>query len=214
MVLTTFNQKTLECKMTDKASESILSKMLADYSKQNQNNNNELTAAIIDTPIGEMLTVGDDKHIYLLQVLQQELTNSQVKRILDQTKSYLISGRTKPIILLERELKDYFNGTLKEFTTPIQMFGTDFQMHVWNQLRKVPFGKKISYTRLAENVKAERPKSTSSAPVRAVGTANGANRIIIVVPCHRIINRNGELGGFSSGIVRKQWLLDHENKIS
>lgn len=211
VLVKTVNQNSNLFKMTNKENQIKLDQLLLDFSKKHQKNN-QLTAAIIDTPIGVLLTVGDEKHIYLLQVLQMDLVNSQVKRVLDQTKSYIISGRTKAIDLLERELEDYFNGKLEAFTTPIQMFGTDFQIQVWNELRKIPFGKQISYAKLAENVKTER-NSTTSAPVRAVGTANGANRIIIVVPCHRIINKNGKLGGFSSGIERKQWLLDHENKM-
>lgn len=214
MVLKSLNLNSTASQMTNTNNRSEFDKILLDFEKKNPNNNNELTAAVIDTPIGELLTVGNEKYIYLLQVLRKELMYSSLKRVTDHTKSYIISGRTKPIDLLERELKDYFNGTLEVFTTPIQMFGTDFQIQVWNELKKIPFGKQISYAQLAENVQAVRPKSSSSAPVRAVGTANGANRIMIVVPCHRVINKNGKLGGFSCGIERKQLLLDLENKIS
>lgn len=198
--------------MKSKENQIKFNDILVKFSRKHQNNNNELTASTIDTPIGELLSIADQKSVYLLQVLQNDLVFSQVKKITDQTKSYLIEGRTKPINSLECELKDYFNGKLEEFTTPIQMFGTDFQIQVWNELRRIPFGKQISYTKLAENVK--RPNPAVGAPIRAVGTANGANKILIVVPCHRIINKNAKLGGFSAGIERKQWLLDHEMKKS
>lgn len=208
------NQNSTASQTTNKNNRTEFDKILLDFSTKHQNNNNVLTAAIIDTPIGELYTVGNEKHIYLLQVLRTDSMRSSLQRVTDQTKSYVKSGRTKPIDLLERELNDYFNGTLEVFTTPIQLFGTDFQIHVWNELRKIPFGKQISYAQLADNVKAVRPESAASAPVRAVGTANGANRIMIVVPCHRVINKNGKIGGFNCGIERKVWLLDHENKIS
>ncbi|KAJ6638578.1 Farnesol dehydrogenase, partial [Pseudolycoriella hygida] len=172
---------------------------------ENSQNNNELCAATIDTPIGELITLGSSKHIYLLQILHIESISLQLKRLTDQTKSYITCGRTKPIELLERELKEYFNGSLKVFTTPIQMVGTTFQIRVWNGLRNIPFGEQISYAQLAENVKAAGPKSSASAPVRAVGTANGANRMIIIIPCHRLkmdrwINKIAVVTGASSGI--------------
>lgn len=210
-VLKTLNQNYTAFKMTNKTNQTEFEKILLEFSKKDQNN--ELAAAIIDTPIGELVTVGNEKSIYMLQVLQKESLYLQLKRIADHTKSYMISGRTKAIDMLERELTDYFNGTLEVFTTPIQMFGTDFQVQVWKALRKIPFGKQISYAQLAENVQAERPKTSAGAPVRAVGTANGANRIMIVIPCHRVINKNGKLGGFSCGIEKKRLLLDLENKL-
>lgn len=198
--------------MTNKENQATFDNILIKFSKTHQNNNKKLTAAVLNTPIGELLTVGDEKFIYILQVLNDDSISS-VKRVVDHTKSYITSGRTKTIDLLDRELQNYFDGKLEDFTTPIQMFGTNFQIHVWNQLRKIPFGKQISYAQLAENVKKE-TNSTASAPVRAVGTANGANKIMILIPCHRVINKNGNLGGFSCGIEKKQLLLDLENKIS
>lgn len=213
MVLKTFNQNTT-MSVTNKTNHTEFNKILNDFSNKNLKNRNELTAAIIDTPIGELLTISNEKCIYLLQVLQTDSAHLAVKRVTHQTNSYIISGRTKTINLLERELSDYFNGSLETFTTPIQMIGTDFQIQVWNELRKIPFGKQISYAQLAENVKAVRPNPSTAAPVRAVGTANGANRIMILIPCHRVINKNGKLGGFSCGIERKKLLLDLENKIS
>ncbi|KAG4068327.1 hypothetical protein HA402_007847 [Bradysia odoriphaga] len=196
--------------MPTENSETEFNKILEDFSYKGERNKNKLTAAIIDTPIGELLAVGNDKSIYLLQVLKKEFSYPQLKRITDKTRSHITEGRSKPIDLLEQELKDYFNGTLEVFTTPIEMHGTDFQIQVWNELRNIPFGKQISYAQLADNVKSVRPKSSTTAPIRAVGTANGANRILLLIPCHRVINKNGKLGGFSCGIERKQWLLNHE----
>lgn len=198
--------------MSTKNNDTVFKRILTDFSCNDERNKNKLTATIIDTPIGELLAVGNDKSIYLLQVLKEEFSYAQLKRITDKTRSHVIEGRSKAIDLLERELKDYFNGTLDVFTTPIEMHGTDFQNQVWKQLRNIPFGKQISYAQLADNVKSARPKSSAAAPVRAVGTANGANRILLLIPCHRVINKNGKIGGFACGIERKQWLLNHEGQ--
>jgi methylated-DNA-[protein]-cysteine S-methyltransferase len=88
---------------------------------------------------------------------------------------------------------------------PVQTAGTSFQRSVWNELRKIPGGRAISYGKLAEQI--ARPKA-----VRAVGLANGANPIGIVVPCHRVIGSNGSLTGYGGGLERKRWLLEHERK--
>ncbi|MGC8659178.1 MAG: methylated-DNA--[protein]-cysteine S-methyltransferase [Desulfomonilaceae bacterium] len=102
------------------------------------------------------------------------------------------------------ELDNYFNGKSGVFTTPIQfMEGSEFQQMVWRELLKIPLGQTMSYGQIASSV--GKPKAA-----RAVGTANGKNPIPIIVPCHRVINSNGSLGGYSSGIELKQILLNHE----
>ena len=103
------------------------------------------------------------------------------------------------------ELKAYFGGTLREFTFPVEQEGTEFQLSVWNELTKIPYGQTISYMQLAKRL--NNPKS-----IRAVGTTNGKNHIAIVVPCHRVIGSNGTLVGYAGGLWRKKWLLEHEIK--
>lgn len=199
--------------MPTKNSETVFNKILKDFAYHGDQYKTKLIATTIDTPIGELIAVSNEKSIYLLQVLKEEFSYAHLKRFTDKTKSHITQGRSRPIDLLEQELKDYFNGTLEVFTTPIEMHGTDFQIQVWKQLRNIPFGKQISYAQLADNVKSVRPKSSSAmAPVRAVGTANGANRILLLIPCHRVINKSGKMGGFSCGIERKEWLLKHEGQ--
>ena len=108
--------------------------------------------------------------------------------------------------LLERtkqELQEYFDGTRQEFSIPLDPQGTKFQKSVWAELMNIPFGKTISYGELAKRLGD--PLLT-----RAVGTANGANPISIIIPCHRVIGANGHLTGYGGGIERKRWLLDHE----
>jgi methylated-DNA-[protein]-cysteine S-methyltransferase len=108
-------------------------------------------------------------------------------------------------LLLEtgKQLAAYFAGTLLEFRLPLEMHGTDFQLRVWNQLLKIPYGETRSYADLARTI-------GSPAAVRAVGAANGANPVAIVVPCHRVIGSNGKLTGYGGGLPLKKRLLELE----
>ncbi len=104
-------------------------------------------------------------------------------------------------------LQDYFEGTLKEFDLPISFAGTDFQKRVWNELLKIPYGHTISYQELA--IRLGDPKC-----IRAAASANGKNPLAIIVPCHRVIGKDGSMTGYASGIWRKKWLLEREGAIS
>jgi methylated-DNA-[protein]-cysteine S-methyltransferase len=101
------------------------------------------------------------------------------------------------------ELQAYFAGKLRTFRVPLDMKGTDFQLSVWNQLTRIPFGETRSYAQIAEAV--GRPKA-----VRAVGAANGANPVAIIVPCHRVIGSGGTLTGYGGGLPLKKRLLELE----
>ncbi len=105
-----------------------------------------------------------------------------------------------------RQLKEYFEGTRKEFDMKLDLQGTEFQLQVWQELMKIPYGKTISYLQLAKRI--GNPKS-----IRAAATANGKNPISIVVPCHRVIGADGKLVGYSGGLSRKEFLLKLENKL-
>lgn len=105
------------------------------------------------------------------------------------------------------ELSAYFAGNLQEFTVPLAAKGTDFQNSVWSALCDIPFGETCSYLDIATYI--HNPKG-----VRAVGLANGKNPIAIIVPCHRVIGKNGKLTGYASGLDNKSWLLEHEAKYA
>lgn len=110
--------------------------------------------------------------------------------------------------LLVEQLEEYFRGERRRFTVPLDIAGgTDFQRRVWSKLCEIPYGETWSYARLATAVGVTRG-------ARAVGGANGANPIPIIVPCHRVIRANGELGGFSSGTHIKERLLSHEHALT
>lgn len=110
----------------------------------------------------------------------------------------------QPLPELGRQLKRYFAGERDALDhVPVELNGTEFQKKVWHALRRIPSGTTISYAELARRV-------GSVTAVRAVGAANGANPVAIIVPCHRVIGSNGGLTGYGGGLDRKQWLLAHE----
>lgn len=112
------------------------------------------------------------------------------------------AGKLKPFAI---ELTQYLQGQLREFSYPIYLQGTPFQMSVWKALQEVPFGNTVSYSEIAKRI--NKPKS-----VRAVGTAIGANPILITVPCHRVVAKSGALTGYRGGLEMKQQLLALEGK--
>ncbi len=105
-----------------------------------------------------------------------------------------------------RQLDEYFRGDRTEFDLELRLVGTEFQQKAWRALQKIPFGKTRSYQEQA--VKVGNPSA-----MRAVGAANGRNRIPIVVPCHRVIGKDGSLTGFGGGVAAKEWLLGHEQRV-
>ncbi len=111
-----------------------------------------------------------------------------------------------PILALAyQQLREYFSGMRKEFTVPLAMQGTDFQLAAWQALQNIPYASTVSYKFIAEQI--GRPKA-----MRAVGMANNRNPVAIIVPCHRVIGANGKLVGYAGGLDMKQWLLEHEHQ--
>lgn len=102
------------------------------------------------------------------------------------------------------QLQEYFEGKRTEFSVPLDLHGTDFQIKVWEELLKIPFGKTTSYGTIAQTLNADKTAS------RAVGAACGKNKVWLVVPCHRVVSSTGQLTGYAGGIDRKKWLLNHE----
>jgi methylated-DNA-[protein]-cysteine S-methyltransferase len=150
---------------------------------------------IIDTPIGPLHAVFDEEERLA------ELGFSGGQAILP------VQGGTGRIACppLARQLLEYFSGKRKTFDFPLAPKGTPFQLDVWNALLEIPYGDTVTYAELARRI--GRP-----AAVRAVGAANGANPIPVIIPCHRVIGSNGTLTGYGGGIERKQWLLALEGR--
>ena len=168
-------------------------------------NKNVLTFERFSIPLGPMIAIGNDEGIYLLEFTDRRMLESELKQLERKFKASILPGTNKNINQLKKELGEYFEGKRKNFDVPLKIFGTEFQKNAWNALIKIPYGETRSYKTQAENV--GKPKA-----VRAVGTANGYNRIAIVIPCHRVIGANGKLTGYGGGLWRKQWLLNHERK--
>lgn len=165
-----------------------------------------LQAKWLDTPVGTLLAAGDEKCIYLLSFLQKSSMARKAALIQKQLDARLEMGESGAVGLIAAELNDYFAGRRTMFDTPLCLTGTVFQIKVWEELRRVPFGRTITYAELAQRI--DKP-----AAFRAVAQANAQNPIAIAVPCHRVINADGGLGGYSAGLERKRWLLDFEQKI-
>lgn len=163
-----------------------------------------LTAAWLGSPLGPMLALSNERALVLLEFLERRGLTAELERL--SRDASIDFGRSEPIESIERELQEYFAGSLSEFATPIELAGTSFQLGVWEVLLKIPAGSTISYLTLAHRV--GNPNG-----FRAVAQANGANRLAVIVPCHRVINSSGALGGYGAGLARKQWLLEHERAI-
>lgn len=160
-------------------------------------------ASWIDTVLGPMLAIADEKVLYLLEFVDRRGLEREIERLRQRTKAAIIPGCSPPILSIKNELKLYFEGKLRDFTTPLFFLGTPFQQQVWRELQKIPSGETRSYADIAMAI----GKPTA---YRAVAQANGANQLCLIVPCHRVINANSELGGYGGGVARKKWLLEHE----
>jgi AraC family transcriptional regulator, regulatory protein of adaptative response / methylated-DNA-[protein]-cysteine methyltransferase len=166
---------------------------------------NTLKVSLLETPLGQMAAVADATILYLLEFADFPRLEQEVKRIQKQTNTIVTTGSTPIHSLLEKELNSYFKGSLTEFKTPLGIFGSPFQQQVWQELKKIPFGQTRSYLDVAMAL----AKPTG---FRAVAKANSTNKFVIIIPCHRVINSSGELGGYGGGIPRKQWLINHERQ--
>jgi methylated-DNA-[protein]-cysteine S-methyltransferase len=176
----------------------------------------QLFRTILPTPIGEMLALASDGGLCALEFTS---VNGRARGVAGLTRldgrlarwfpPHEIVDRETAIILRAREWLDaYFDGTNGEVTDlPLDLRGAPFEMRVWGALRQIPVGTTTSYGAIAAALHA--PGAS-----RAVGAANGANPVSIIVPCHRVIGASGSLTGYGGGLDRKTWLIDHERRWS
>ncbi|OGT39937.1 MAG: hypothetical protein A3E81_02120 [Gammaproteobacteria bacterium RIFCSPHIGHO2_12_FULL_36_30] len=167
--------------------------------------NQTLKSLLIDTKLGQMIAIADEKYLYLLEFTDCKKCDREIKNLKNEVRSNIVSGKNIILKKIEKELKNYFSGKDFNFTTPMKLIGSDFQKNVWKTLQKISPGKTQSYLDTAKAIK--KPKA-----FRAVANANGANKLAIIIPCHRVINTDGKMGGYAGGIARKEWLLAHEKK--
>jgi AraC family transcriptional regulator, regulatory protein of adaptative response / methylated-DNA-[protein]-cysteine methyltransferase len=166
------------------------------------------TAIVVDlfqSPIGPLVIGSVNEGICLVEFTDPERLESQVSTLRRWLPHPAYRGNHPYLEQLRRELTEYFAGERTHFEVPLVYPGSDFQRAVWNALLEIPYGETRSYEALARQV------ATLEA-IRAVGGANGANRIAIVIPCHRVINKSGKLGGYGGGLWRKKALLALEQQ--
>jgi AraC family transcriptional regulator of adaptative response/methylated-DNA-[protein]-cysteine methyltransferase len=169
---------------------------------RSQNKNCVLTA-MWESPLGPIIIASNSDGVCMVEFSDRRMLEYQVRVLKKYFGDSIVPGRNKYIEQVEDELKEYFAGNLRSFKVPLIYPGTDFQRKVWNELRKIPYGSTISYEELARRIGIKKAS-------RAVGTANGMNRIAIIIPCHRVVNKDGKLGGYGGGVWRKKRLLELE----
>ena len=155
------------------------------------------------TPLGPMLAGATEEGLCLLEFIDRRMLQTQLDRLKKQLNSEIMPGSSVHFSELDNQIKEYFDGKRQKFTIPLVISGTPFQKKVWKILTAIPFGETRSYKKQAELL--GNPNA-----VRAVGKANGDNKISIIIPCHRVIGENGKLVGYGGGLTRKQYLLNLE----
>ena len=159
--------------------------------------------ARIQTPVGPLVIGATDDAVCLLEFSDRRTLEHQMESLRRRLGADIVPGTNRRLEALEAQLREYFAGKRRAFDLPLRHPGTPFQEKVWAALLAIPYGTTCSYKDIAQNI-------GSPEAVRAVGTANGLNRIAIVIPCHRVVNASGDLGGYGGGLERKRLLLDLE----
>ncbi|MCL6705693.1 methylated-DNA--[protein]-cysteine S-methyltransferase [Pseudomonas sp. R2.Fl] len=165
-----------------------------------------LHAQWFPSPLGDLLAVADESHLHVLSFFDREDKANILSGLSRSLGDVIVDEPNDVTRQIGAELGDYFSGKSADFKTPLAPAGSAFEKAVWAELLKVPLAETCSYGDIAKNV-------GGMETVRAVGKANGANPIVIVIPCHRCIGSDGSLVGYGSGLWRKKWLLRHEGRM-
>jgi AraC family transcriptional regulator of adaptative response/methylated-DNA-[protein]-cysteine methyltransferase len=163
-----------------------------------------LRVAMIDTPIGSMLAAVSNDAVCQLEFADRRGLEKSYEAMLEHFALPVVPGENEVMEQLRRELAAYFAGRLRTFTVPADLRGSEFQTKAWRELQRIPYGNTASYEQIAQQMHS--PKA-----VRAVARANATNRLYLLVPCHRVIGKDGSLNGYGGGVWRKQWLLNLES---
>ncbi|GJQ20861.1 MAG: hypothetical protein HBSIN02_12160 [Bacteroidia bacterium] len=162
-----------------------------------------IMTAWIESPLGPFVAAATSEGVCLLEFSDRRMLDHQVGRLRRYFRKAIVPGTNEHLTRLQKELGEYFSGKRTRFTVPLVFPGSKFEQRVWKALLTIPPGKTVSYQDIAKKIGS--PQS-----VRAVGRANGMNRIAILIPCHRVINKDGSLGGYGGGVWRKKRLLELE----
>ncbi len=166
---------------------------------------NTIVTTPITTPFGELLAGATKKGICLLEFTDTNRLEMQLPRLEKSFKAIIKEGESPFFLQLKEELEDYFSGNLQNFNVPLDAIGTPFQIQAWDALLKIPYGETRSY--LDQAITINKPKA-----FRAVASANRNNKMSIIIPCHRVIAKNGKLAGYGGGLDRKEFLINLERK--
>ncbi len=158
-----------------------------------------------ESPVGPLLLAATAQGVCLLEFSDRTRIVAQVQALRRFFPGAAVPGRNDHLEQLKTELSEYFAGQREEFGVNLVYPGTPFQVKVWDGLRSIPYGETLSYEALGRAIGCPNAQ-------RAVGLANGKNRISIVIPCHRVVNKDGRLGGYGGGLWRKEYLLELERK--
>ncbi len=178
-------------------------KKIMGNSPQKSTDSNIILISRLTTPLGPMFMCATENGICLLEFVDRRMLETEFKDLQKLLKAQIIAGENEPIKQAKKEIAEYFEGERKTFDVKLITPGTEFQNSVWKVLQEIEYGKTVSYQQQA--VKIQNPKA-----IRAVASANGNNRISIIVPCHRVIGKDGTMTGYGGGIERKKWLIEHE----
>ena len=175
----------------------------------NANEKSVLNIVRFTTPIGPMFACAGSKGICLLEFTDRRMLETEFKDLCKRLNAVILPGENPHLDQVQAEIQEYFLGKRKIFTVPLHAPGTEFQKSVWKILQEIPYGETRSYKQQA--ITLGNPNA-----IRAVASANGHNRISIIIPCHRVIGSDGSLTGYGGGLHRKKWLIDFEkaNSIS
>jgi AraC family transcriptional regulator of adaptative response/methylated-DNA-[protein]-cysteine methyltransferase len=164
-----------------------------------------LKVCLIETPLGVMLAAADDEAVCHLEFADPRTLTRAYAALRARFGTAVVPGENGVLRGLRRELIEYFEGTRREFRTPMKLAGTEFQKKVWRELHAIPHGATASYETIATRMGSPRA-------VRAVARANAANPIYLLVPCHRVIAKDGTLSGYGGGVWRKRLLIELESR--
>jgi AraC family transcriptional regulator of adaptative response/methylated-DNA-[protein]-cysteine methyltransferase len=164
-----------------------------------------LKVAWVESPVGPLVMAANAEGLCMLEFTDRRMLETQCRVLGERLECAIVPGSNRYLEQTRAELTEYFAGKRTEFTMPLVYPGSPFQMKVWQALLTIPYGATWSYEKLAQTV-------GSPGAARAVGRCNGQNRIAIIIPCHRVVNKDGKLGGYGGGLWRKQHLLDLERE--
>ncbi len=161
---------------------------------------------ILNSPLGEIVIADQGSKLCLLEFADGKQLKPHIARLEGFSGTDVVEEDSPILKKAEDQLERYFKGSLTAFDLPMEFHGTPFQKTVWQGLLEIPYGQTVNYGWLAGKI--GKPEAS-----RAVGKANGSNPISIIVPCHRVIGKDGSLVGYGGKLWRKKWLLEHEGAL-